>query len=228
MMVKITSGKSLMGLVRLFYFLNLCFLRTNEAFKTDNSVWVVTKDKDAELDKSCETSKAHLSNFGSCSKPLLPEAVLTSSKASLNTDPSLVLFVYMFLCHWCGFSTPEQAQGVSRRKVSVVLLPLHHPMCLLCMCVHACICMCAHRISRIHYPLKALHIYICMTLQFMTHTVHACSIESPFHLTHKGFCFVVYRQAYLQLIWNSLSPLVCCCLHVGLQAAAVLDFVGFL
>lgn len=72
------------------------------------------------------------------------------------------------------------------------------PMCLLCMCVHACICMCAHRISRIHYPLKALHIYICMTLQFMTHTVHACSIESPFHLTHKGFCFVVYRQAYLK------------------------------
>lgn len=34
----------------------------------------------------------------------------------------------MCLCHWCGLSIPEQAQGLSHRKVSVVLLSLHyHP-----------------------------------------------------------------------------------------------------
>lgn len=89
-----------------------------------------------------EVSRGHLSNSAACCQLLCPDAAYPSSRAALNTDPSLVLCVYMSLCHWCGFSTPEQAQGLSHRKVSVVLLSLHHhpPFCPLCMCVHACVC----------------------------------------------------------------------------------------
>lgn len=63
-----------------------------------------------------------------CCYPPLPDTPLPHSRAALNSAPSLVLCVYMCLCHWCGFSIPEQAQGLSHRKVSVVLLSLHyHP-----------------------------------------------------------------------------------------------------
>lgn len=82
----------------MFYFLNLCFLRTNEAFKTDNSVWVVTKDKDAELDKSCETSKAHLSNFWVMQQTLTSRGCVNQFKSfSKHRSFSCFVCVHVFM-----------------------------------------------------------------------------------------------------------------------------------
>lgn len=98
-------------------------------------------------------------------------AVLSSWKAPVNSDPSLVVFVCVSLNHWHGFSTPEQAQGLSHRKVSVVLLSLHHhpSRCLLCMCVPCMHFYCTYVCTRIYVlmtsPPEGLHEfhYTCCT-----------------------------------------------------------------
>lgn len=139
-------------------------------------------------------SKGHLSNSAASHYQMLHPPC---SRAALNTDPSLVLCVYVSLCHWCGFSTPEQAQGFSHRKVSVVLLSSSSPMCLLCMCVHA-MCMCAHRfICRgIHKPLLRLCTFMYAWVCSSSHALQI-SRHSPGLLSVKTGNSRVYSQAFL-------------------------------
>lgn len=97
-----------------------------------NHVLLSDHERRLELLKSCWLTQVQFeyqpwSQFKSRSKP---------------RSFSCRVCVYMSLCHWCGFSTPEQAQGFSHRKVSAVLLPQHyHPPLAFCQCacMHVCV-----------------------------------------------------------------------------------------
>lgn len=161
------------------------------------TLWMATSRTEPLVFDSWEPSKFILPSIAACSEPSNKNKTAPNgSKPSLNTDPSPVLFVFMFSCHWCGFSTPEQAQGLSHRKVSVVLLSQHHHSpCAFCVCACMHVYVCAHTdlylAESTIFP-KALHIDVCLSVLFVTCAIHACSSESLFHHTHQGFCCVEY------------------------------------
>lgn len=88
------------------------------------------------------------------------------------------------LSHWHGFSTPEQAQGLSHRKVSVVLLSLHrHPSCAFCVCacMHYCMYVCTRVYTLMTSPSpEGLHMFAWVPL----HMLHM--LVGLFHHTHKS------------------------------------------
>lgn len=113
----------------------------------------------------------------------------------------------MSICHWCGFSTPEQAQGLSHRKVSVVLLPLHHhPPFAFCICACMHVCVCAHKFREIHKLWRLCAFAWCM---------HECPVHDTCctfctqlrrtsHLTHQGYCYW-YGVSEVYTVWSCLS-----------------------
>lgn len=171
------------------------------------------KDKVAELDNLWETNRAHPSEFA-----FTPRSCADQFK-SFSKHRSFSCFACVhFSMSLMWFFYPRASSGTlsQESKCGTPATASSYPMCLLCMCVHACICMCAHRISRIHYPLR-----LCTFMHDCpVHDTHACNIESPCHLTHKVF-FCIECRAKLtskrrmnslpELIWNDPNPLVCCC-----------------
>lgn len=191
------------------------------------------------------TSSSRLSDFEPCCKLPLPDVPLPHARAALNSGPSLVLCVYMCFCHWCGFSIPEQAQGLSHRKVSVVLLSLlYHPptpshthiLCV-CTCMPQYVRTQAQKERCSTQALRALHISLHertghmlgaeMRIYRRFFPVKWINCERP-HSDVEAVCFRWWLclgfWCYLTGSWISVVVLVClswqpgCCSHALMSA----------